>query len=1132
MENNFDRKRLWSNNLCFTLRIMKITFLFLILGIGSVFSETYSQKTLLSIDVKEQSIRDVFDIIEKKSEYVFFFSDNISSEIRKKVNVNSKSTTLDKILDEIFEGTELSYKIVNRQVTIAQGETTETSNTTKNQQQSKQVSGIVRDINGESLIGVSVTIKGTSAGVVTDVNGKYTINAEAGTTIEFSYLGYKKVSVSFSGQSPLDVTMDEDAQSLGEVIVVGFGTQKKLNLTGAISAIDNEQLNKVSTPNLANAMAGKLPGLRVLQRNGEPGSYASDVDIRGFGGALFVIDGVIRTDYNRIDPNDVESISILKDASAAVYGLKAANGVVLITTKKGQVGKTSINFTGTYGFSQPSNAPSTLNVYEQAVLTTESAINTGQIPTYSKEELEKLKLNPEGTDWKALTMNDRAPQQHYNLNITGGTEKSRYFISTGTYMEDGLWKSDDLKYKRYNLRSNLTVEVLKGLNASVNIGGMMENKYAPLTGTFDILKSIWMHMPNQPAYANNNPEYLSDPGYTWNPIAFADADISGYSNFTRRNFQGTGMLEYEVPFVQGLKAKLMYSYDYWVNRQKNFRKKFALYTYDPEKDMYNAKYANNPSSLFQNCWEAQSSDLQFFMNYERTFGVHSVKGMLGVQQTITSGDNFWASRDFSMDALDQLFAATMNPQVGVNTGKNDLYKNIVRGYIGRINYDYASKYLIELSGRYDGSSRFPSNSRWNFFPAVSAGWRLSEENFIKNNVSFISNLKLRGSYGQMGDENASDFQFVPGFTYPDGYYLFGGTPVAGLKDKGAINPNITWYTVTTSDIGLDLSLWNGLLSAAFDVFQRDRDDLLATRALSLPGTVGVGLPQENLEQDRTRGFEIELGHRNSVGDFNYNFSGNITYTRTKWIYREQAPQGNSVERYRYNLNNRYNDIWWGYNYVGTITSLNQSYLLPVHDGKGNSTALPGDKIMEDKNQDGVIDDWDVTPLCNNSRPLLNYGFTIDLSWKGFDLNALFQGASLYNVKYAEQLDHPLSWGRNGLDMFMDRWHKEDMFDPASAWVPGTFPTTGNSWGFNGADSKFRIHDITYLRLKSLELGYTLPSDLTQKARIDKARFFINGFNLFTYSTVNKIIDPEQNAGDWGYTYPIMRNYNIGVSVTF
>lgn len=1000
--------------------------------------------------------------------------------------------------------------------------------------QSLTVRGKVTDTSGEVLTGVSVILKGTSSGVITDIDGNYTMNAPTDGILEFSYIGYDKVEIPVNGKTTINVVMKESVQSIDEVVVVGYGVQKKENLTGAISSVNTEELTKISTSNLANAMAGKLPGLRVLQRNGEPGSYGTNIDIRGLGNALVVVDGVTRTDYNRIDPNDIESITILKDASASVYGLKAANGVILITTKKGEPGKITIQLTGTYGFSQPSNAPSTLNVYEQALLTTEASINAGQTPTYSKEQLETLRLNPNGTDWKKLVMKNHAPQQHYNLNISGGTEKTRYFMSAGTFLEDGLWKSDDLKYKRYNFRSNIVSEIFKGMKASLNIGGHMETKYAPLTGTFDILKSIWMHMPSEPAYANNNPEYLSNPGYTWNPIAFADADISGYSNFNRKNFQGTAALDYDIPFVKGLSIKLMFSYDYWANKQKNFRKKYALYTYDKDNDEYIPSYANSPSAVYQTLWDSSSEDLQFHVNYERSFGGHNLKGLFVAQQTVSQGDNFWAERQFDMDALDQLFAGSAtNQRNGASTGLNDIYKFVSKGFVGRINYDYLSKYLIEVSARYDGSSKFPSGDRFGFFPAVTGGWRISEEKFFSDNISFVSNLMLRGSYGVMGDEDAGRFQHVAGFNYPSGNYIFGNTTYAGAKDKGAINPYLTWYKAKTANIGLDFSLWHGLLSGTAEIFQRKREGLMATRALTIPGTVGVGLPQENLNSDVARGFEIALSHINKIGDFNYAISGNITYTRNKWNYVERSQSVNSYDNYRNNSNNRYSDLWWGYQYAGRFTSFEQMYGHAIQDNVGNSTALPGDVMLVDLNQDGIIDSWDMKPICNNSTPLLNYAFNINMEYKGFDLSALFQGASKYNVKYAEQLAGPLSWGRNGLDMFMDRWHKEDMFDPDSRWIPGTYPSTrATLWAPNTWDSEYNIHQVTYLRLKSLEIGYTLPQSISRKAMIEKARIFINGFNLFTLSSVNSIIDPEQDAGSWGYTYPIMRNYNVGVSLTF
>jgi TonB-linked SusC/RagA family outer membrane protein len=490
-------------------------------------------------------------------------------------------------------------------------------------------------------------------------------------------------------------------------------------------------------------------------------------------------------------------------------------------------------------------------------------------------------------------------------------------------------------------------------------------------------------------------------------------------------------------------------------------------------------------------------------------------------------DNLWGKKEFSID-IDQFFAGnSLNAQV--NSG--NIYENANQNVIGRFNYDYSSKYLFEFAFNYGGSSKFPKGKRWGFFPYSSAGWRISEEPFIKNNIRAISNLKLRASWGQMGDDGASSFQFLTGYNYPGNpSAVFNNTFVSALGFRGMPNPNITWYTVTTKNLGLDLSLWQGLLSMQMEIFQRDRSGLLATRSLTIPGTVGAGLPQENLNKDMRRGFELVIGHSYKVEEFKYNVSANLTYTRGQRTYIERSADGNSYLNWRGNPTNRWDNMVWGYKFLGQFQTVEEILSSPIQDGQGNRTLRPGDFKYQDVNHDGMLSDLDVTPIGRGAIPDINFGMDINVSWKKFDLNVLLQGAANYNFQYIEQMASPLPWGRNSLTQFMDRWHHTDIFDKNSPWIPGRYPATGYV-GSDGWTSVFWRPDASYVRLKNLELGYTIENSLLKRANIRNLRIYVSGFNLFTLTKM-KYMDPEQDPSNYNYQYPLTKNYNIGVNVTF
>lgn len=1016
--------------------------------------------------------------------------------------------------------------------------------------QNKTIKGTVTDELGEAIIGASI-VAGT-AGTITDIDGNFSLSIPATTKeLVVTYIGYRNKTVDVTNASDVKVVLQEDSQKLDEVIVVGYGTQKKATLTGAVSAISSDELIATKNQNAQNMLTGKVPGVRVIQKTSEPGEFNNQFDIRGFGSPLIVIDGVPRGDMERMDPNEIETMTVLKDASAAIYGVRAANGVVLITTKKGERNKTKIDYNMYYGFQTPAEVLKPVGAVDRMTLFNEKQMRDLVNPSrkYTDDQINAfLTGERQSTDWYDAIMRGSAPQQSHNITVSGGGEKVDYFVSFGYMDQKGFFTSDALDYNRYNLRSNINAQVTKNLKLSVKLSGMIDDREGNSKDSWEIFKNLWRSAPDQGIYANYTAPYYQKPeSADDNPMALIDPDVTGYKKRGNKSFQSTFEAEYSVPKVKGLTLKGLFSYDTKISDESKWTKEYSYYEYNEAADTYNGSKRLGPTKLergYNNSW---STLWQASVNYDNTFGSHHVSALMLFEEAHTVGDNIFASRNFSIP-LPYLFAGNSAEQIGT-ANPNNLNEHASQGLVGRFNYDFAGKYLAEFSFRYDGSSKFPSDNRWGFFPAASLGWRLSEEAFIKDNLSFIDNLKLRGSYGKMGDDSASDYQFIAGYNYPNtaggtnnNYptgYVFGGDYVNSLGFRAVPNPNITWYTVKTLNIGLDADMWNGLFGFTFEIFQRNRDGLLADRLTTLPGTFGSKMPQENLNSDRTKGLELELRHNNKIDDFRYNVAAQISMTRGMRRYYETNPAGNSYDYWRNRTLNRYNDIWFGYGEAGRYSSYDQIYNSYYSD---NST-LPGDYIYEDWNGDGTIDDKDKHPIATttnpdkdwqdkNNYPLMNFGLSIGANWKGLDLNLLFQGSAMSYISYGEQLSAPLQFNGNALDMFLDRWRPVDPdahpYNPATEWISGYY-------GFGAktpeTDSEFMIQKGDYLRLKSLELGYTLPKSFLSPLGVKNLRVYFNAYNLFTITGV-KGVDPEKPTQLYGYMYPMNRTYNFGANITF
>lgn len=1030
------------------------------------------------------------------------------------------------------------------------------------QTQNRIISGIVVDDKNEPLIGASVSIKDATVGAITDIDGKYTLEVPSNATLVFKYLGYSPREEKVDGRSQINVVMTVDENIFNEVVVVGYGVQKKVTLTGAVSGIKGSDMLKTKNENPQNMLTGKIAGVRVWQKSSEPGTFNNNFDIRGYDAPLIVIDGIPRSadDFQRLNPNDIDDISVLKDASAAIYGVRSANGVVLVTTKKGSKdGKTSVSYNGSYTFQKPASMPKLANAYETMTIYNEKSMNNinGGSIVYGEDQFEAYRTGARRTtDWNSLVFSDVSPQTQHDISISGGNEKTQYYIGMGYFYQEGFFKSGDLNYEKYNLRANVTTRIMQGLTFDINLSGILDERNTPYRSTTDIINYYWAQGVLYPAYADPGNTMLNYEGIELerNPVAMQDASISGYRKYKQKRFQSSASLNYDLgvisPVLKGLSAKALFSYDYRMDNNSSYRREYYQYAYNSLTDSYDKKLFNeySPSRLRREMYDKQQTLAQFLLNYNRTFGEHTVSGLLGTETQKRIGDNFYAQRNLAFDTP-YLFVGDDKDQLGgMNSGNSDLYEEANSALIGRINYAYGNRYLLEAQFRYDGSSKFAKGHRWGFFPSVSAGWRISEEPFFKSisALSFVEQLKLRASYGVLGDDlsNNWNYEWAQGYNYPasandadKGYYtgyapgfVFGDKFIYASANKPIPNEAITWYESRTFDIGVDFEGWNGLFGFAVDYFDRRRKNMFARNKGELPTVIGAEAPLENLDSDRQFGIDLELTHRNKIDDFTYRIKAIGTITRRKHLVgSEKGPYANSYDRWRNdNLSNRYQGVQFGYESAGRYQNWQDIWTYPIYKDRD---VLPGDYKYMDWNGDGEINGLDEHPFAFDQTPWLNYSLNFDFAYKNFDLNMLFQGSALGSMEYREPLY--AIWGSNGggtLTQYLDRWHPvdplADPYDPKTEWAKGYYAYTGR---YPKINSEFNRVSTAYLRLKSIELGYTLPK-IKALASMN-LRVFANAYNLFTITGV-KFVDPEHSDDEKGRLYPLNKTYTVGMSLSF
>lgn len=999
------------------------------------------------------------------------------------------------------------------------------------------IKGTVKDANGEPIIGATVRIKGVSdKGTVSDIDGNFTLEAGLDDELSVSYIGYQTKIVRINNRATLNIVLTENSSTLSDIVVVGYGIQKKASVTGSVASITSDQLNEVKAPNVTNMLAGRLPGLRAVQRSGAPGDDAATVDIRGYGNMLVIVDGVER-DYSQLDPNDIASISILKDAAAAVYGFKGSNGVLLVTTKQGKAQKVKIDYNGYFGLQSVTRYPKMMNAYEYATLYNEAVYNSNPwtaSKVYSNSQLEKFRNGTSGTDWWSQTMRNSAPQTSHNLSLTGGTDRVNYYLSAGYLGQQGLLRSGDWNYRRYNVRSNISVNAAKGLKIDLQLAGLYDDREKPYNAD-NLFRSAQMAIPTYSVFANDNSDYWGAVGDMANPVHLSYSKYSGYDNRYRHEFNSSLSVTWDIPWISGLSAKAMMAYDYSNTEWKTWRRELVEYTYDSSNNTYTGSTVNT-AHLESKQENYNKPTYQISLNYNTTFLKRNKIGAMLLWEMYNDKDS-WVSgdRDFSLGLIPELnYGNTTNQSATGNTSKT-----AHAGLVGKLNYDYDSRYLMEFDCRYDGTYKFQRGSRWGFFPGISVGWRMSEENFMKNAFPLLDNLKLRASYAKVGDEgDFSAFQYLEGYTSNGTYILGSGGVTTGMTSTGMANTWLTWYESKIMNLGFDFSYDKGLISLQFDWFRRHRTGLPATREGSLPTTFGESMPEENLNSDINTGYELVIGHKGNIGKFKYDLSANFSTTTIKYDHVETAASANKYENWRNNTNNRNENIQWGLKVIGQFTSYADILSSPIQDDNGNKTLLPGDLKFEDYNGDGIINDEDEQPIGRGTTPTKYYGLNINGEYSGFDMTVFLQGASGDNVFISgDILDTFIQQGLgNGLEIMTNRWHRADPTDPYSEWIPGIMPAarvSGSS--YNRSSNSWSLHDASYIRLKTLELGYTLPAKLIKTLPLERVRFFVNGYNLLTFtkdhSGLMKYIDPENSTSNLRY-YPQMKTYNFGVNITF
>ena len=1002
--------------------------------------------------------------------------------------------------------------------------------------QEMTVRGVVSATTGESVIGAGVMIKGTATGVTTDLDGRYELSAPENATLVFSSIGYKTLEVRLDGRSVVNVALETDSELLEEAVAIGYGSQSKITLTGSVTQTSGAELVKNSSVNLSQGLAGRLSGVVVSNRSGEPGNDDATMFIRGRStlddnSPLIIIDGIPGRDdeFSRLTGEEIESINVLKDASGAIYGSRSANGVILVTTKRGVYGEAPrVTFTYDIGLQQPTRLVDMADAVLYTHAYNDELAITGAAPYYNETQLQHyaagddLILYP-NTDWLDEIIKPVSVQHKYGVSVNGGSDRVAYFVQFNGQYQDGIYEKSATNYAQYNVRSNVDIKVTESLRLGVDLNVRRQQKnYSAFPSSSENDNGIfYTAIRMKPTGATYYPNGLLRGGT--NPAVLVQ-DLTGYDRTSINTINTTFNLGWDMSWLtEGLSVNARMAYDVVGEFRKNWLKNWDYWEYDEITELYNQRTISYWSSpvLHEYQENYQTLTINANINYERDFNGHHVSALAGFEQSSYRYDTFNAGiNSYDSDLLDEFFAGTADKSWYAIDGYAK--ETARRSFFGRIGYDWKSRYMIQAIIRFDGSENFPKESRWGIFPGVSLGWRISEEPFVKNNAPWLTNLKLRASYGEQGNDSIDPFQYLTTYEYTalTGYSMKIDDKEVSFIIPGTIpNPKVTWEVARTWNVGLDGRIFNGMLGWEVEYFHTRRSNILCTRNASIPYYTGLtnNLPDENIGIVSNRGVELQLTHENRVanGEFLYRIGGNIMYARNRIEYMDETPWGEGHEYMNATGHPMGAELY--YQVIGINKTQEDLEKYPQMAG-----ATLGDFIFADLDENGVIDTYDRKRCDLTTVPELVFGLNFEAQWKGFDLSVLFQGQGRARYYYAPLMD-PVSGN-------VEREAAE------KAW---TLDNTDSDWPRLGSNvsnghttrSSFYYRDASFLRLKNVELGYTFNQAMFgTKVGIRSLRVYIAGYNLLTFSGL-KNVDPETDDESY-QNYPQMRIFNAGVKLTF
>jgi|LSQX01.1.fsa_nt_gb TonB-linked SusC/RagA family outer membrane protein len=1128
------------------LKMMRTTLLFLFCSI--MFSHaTTSYSQIFNFNKKSASIKEVCKEIEENSSYIFVFSDSSEKIIDKKVNIDANTSDVKEVLDAVLSNSGLTYMILDKQIVIYESKENlsskdyvEEMSSSIKQQQGKRISGRILDAFGESIIGANVVEVGTTNGTVTDIDGNFTLDVAENASIQITYIGYIEQIINTTGRVNFNIILQEDTKALDEVIVIGYGTRQRSSITGAVDQVSSDLFEDRPVSNAVQALQGASANLIVQQKNMNPNDNNMSINIRGVStmgnnDPLIVIDGLISTTstLNNMNQNDIESVSVLKDAgSAAIYGSRSANGVILVTTKKGsKLQKPMVRFSGLAGYQDPKILFQPVEGWQNAMYRNQANMNSGDDPAFTPAQIRDLYEHRNEEYWFFNEIMQKGLQQNYNVNISGGSDNTTYMVSAG-YMNQESNFVGGYGFERYNLRSNLTTEYNRfKLTSLLAYNRRDERTISGGTGNVIINSS---RIPPYYYY-----RFQQDGKYLINNIIGDDNTMAklkegGYENKDEDNIIGSLNLDYKI--IDGLTAKGLVGID--LTQHHRYRRDIQVPLYSAAN--LETPTANiNPNRLTEDYNNKRYTlSTQFLIDYEKQLNdLHHVSGLIGVSN---ESYTFKASRiawRFTDPDLGLPTTDDAEQDTGNKNSNDDTDQTSITSLFGRVGYNFMNKYYGDLSFRYDGSSKFAKENRWGFFPSLSAAWRVSEELFMENYRDDVGELKLRTSYGVLGNQNVSNYSYQTVYEMHTNTYVFNNIAVPGTGFRYG-NPDLTWEKSSNFNIGVDAGFFNNNLYVSLDYFNKRTWDILLAPEVS--SVFGSSAAHENAGEMRNRGWEATVNYRLRSGDFAHNFNLNISDSQNKVTdFGGEERIDQSDQMFKIIREGEALGSYFGYKTDGYFQNLDEiaNSALPI-----GASLQPGDVKYVDQNNDGVIDERDRV-ILGNAFPRYTFGFTYDLQYRNFDFSLLLQGVGKRDMYIRGELIEPFHSNYS----YAIYKHQLDFWTPTNPdarWprlIAPSSQSSQNNWGRGGTD--IYLLNGAYLRVKNVQLGYTIPNSLTNKFGVEKLRLSVNAQNPITL-TKNSFIDPEtsefgNNMGGIGgvnansaRNYPTLVYYGFGIDIEF